>query len=85
MLLCGPVRADEMPYDLDVEEYLAGVRQHGLDEDTRVVGWQIGENLYFGRRRGDIDDFGFVLQHGDTQYSLTEEGIGWRKTFSLFR
>lgn len=81
--LCASARADE--FDLDQEEFTAGVREHGLDEDTRVVGWQITDDLYFGRRRGDIDDFGFVLQRGDTQFSFTEEGIGWRKSISLFR
>jgi hypothetical protein len=83
--LSAHARADEFGFDLDQEEFTAGVRQHGLDEDTRVVGWQITDGLYFGRRRGDIDDFGFVLQRGDTQFSFTEEGIGWRKSISLFR
>jgi len=73
------------PFALGEKEYTAGVRLHGLDEDTRVVGWKLSDNLYFGRRKGEIDDFGFVLTRGDTQYSLTEDGIGWRKSVSLFR
>jgi len=77
-------QADE-PFDLDEKEYAAGVRLHGIDEDTRVVGWKLSDNLYFGRRKGEIDDFGFVLTRGDTQYSLTEDGVGWRKSISLLR
>jgi hypothetical protein len=81
----GDEPLDLTPFDLGVEEYAAGVREHGLDEDTRVIGWQIRDNMYFGRRRGEIDDFGFVFQFGDTQLSLTEDGIGWRKSISLLR
>ena len=65
------------------DEYAIGVRGYGLDEDTRIIGWQLTENFYFGRRKGEIDDFGFVLKRGDTQYSFTEHGIGWRHSFSL--
>ena len=75
--------AAEPRFDLDQDEYAVGVRGYGLDEDTRVIGWQLTEDLYFGRRQGEVDDFGFVLKRGDTQYSFTEHGIGWRHSFSF--
>lgn len=84
-LACAGAHADRDPFDLDVDEYTAGVREHGLDEETRVLGWRLRDDLYFGRRHGDIDDFGFVFQRGDMQYSITEDGIGVRKSISLLR
>ena len=70
-------------FDLNQNEYAIGVRGYGLDEDTRVIGWQLGNNFYFGRRQGENDDFGFVYKDGNTQYSFTEHGIGWRHSFSF--
>jgi hypothetical protein len=90
VLLCStllasiPAAAGEPRFDLSQEEYAVGVHRYGVDEDTRIFGWQLTDGLYFGRRQGEIDDFGFVLQRGDTQYSFTEHGIGWRKSISLF-
>jgi hypothetical protein len=75
--------AAEPRFDLNQNEYAIGVRGYGLDEDTRVIGWQLTNNFYFGRRQGRNDDFGFVFKKGDTQYSFTEHGIGWRHSFSL--
>jgi hypothetical protein len=75
--------ADEDRFLLNQEEYLIGVHRYGVDEDTRVIGWQIRDDLYFGRRQGEIDDFGFVFKRGTTQYSLTQHGIGWRHAFKL--
>jgi hypothetical protein len=82
-LAAANARADEPRFDLDQDEYAVGVRGYGLDEDTRVIGWQLTDGIYFGRRQGEIDDFGFVFQRGDTQYSVTEHGIGWRRSISL--
>lgn len=79
------VTAAEPDFYLNQDEYAVGVQRYGLDEDTRVIGWQLTENFYFGRRQGELDDFGFILKHGDTQYSFTEHGIGWRHSFSLRR
>jgi hypothetical protein len=84
-LVTPSVRAGDDAFNLDIEEYAAGVREHGLDDDTRVLGWQIHDHVYFGRRRGEIDDFGFVFKFGDTQISLTEDGIGWRRSISIRR
>ena len=75
--------AAEPRFDLNQIEYAAGVHGYGLDEDTRVIGWQLTDKLYFGRRQGQNDDFGIVFKQGDTQYSFTEHGIGWRHSFSL--
>jgi len=67
----------------DTGRFAIGVLDRDVDHATRMVGWQLNENLYFGRRRGDIDDFGFVWRTGDTQWSFTEDGIGWKRTVSL--
>lgn len=76
-------RADDKRFPLNQEEYVAGVHRYGVTDDTRVIGWQIRDDLYFGRRQGDIDDFGFVFKRGTTQYSFTQHGIGWRHAFTL--
>jgi hypothetical protein len=68
---------------LDANEYAAGVREHGLDADTRMLGWQLGDTVYFGRRHGVIDDFGFVVKRGDDQFSFTQKGIGWHRSLSF--
>jgi hypothetical protein len=75
--------ADDDRFALNQEEFPIGVHRYGVDEDTRVIGWQIRDDLYFGRRQGEIDDFGFVFKQGATQYSFTQHGIGWRHSFSL--
>ena len=87
MVACpgGAAWGDEQGFDTrglalpTVKEYAAGVRRHDLDEDTRLVGWRLDDRWYFGRRKGDEDGFGFVWQRGDTQLSITTEGIGWRR------
>ena len=68
---------------LDANEYVAGVREHGLDADTRMLGWQLGDEVYFGRRHGVIDDFGFVVKRGVDQFSFTQKGIGWHRSLSF--
>ncbi len=84
LLAAIPAAAAEPRFDLSQDEYAVGVRHFGVDEDTRIIGWQLADGIYFGRRQGEIDDFGFVLKRGDTQYSFTEHGIGWHRSISLF-
>jgi len=79
------IAKEPITFVLDSTEYAAGVRPHGLDADTQVLGWKLGEELYFGRRHGDVDDFGFVIKRGDDQFSFTQKGIGWRRSLSLHR
>jgi hypothetical protein len=76
-------RADDKRFAFNQEEYVAGVHRYGVTDDTRIIGWQISDDLYFGRRQGEVDDFGFVFKHGATQYSFTQHGIGWRHAFTL--
>ncbi len=66
------------------QRFVGGVLDQDVDHATRVVGWKLSDRVFFGRRSGDIDDFGFVLHDGDTQWSFTESGLGWRRSVSLF-
>ena len=94
--LAAPARAAEPMFDEDgwleedrflevnaMREYGAGVRRHELDEQTRLLGWRLNDRWYFGRRKGDdADALGLIWQKGDTQISLSPEGIGWRLQLS---
>jgi hypothetical protein len=87
--VCLPAWGGEPEFDdrwLDVDpmrEYGAGVRRHDLDGQTRVIGWRLNDRWYFGRRKGDDSDaLGLIWQKGDTQFSISPEGIGWRYQFS---
>ena len=65
-------------------EYALGVRRFRLEDGAaRLVGWQLAEHWYFGKRRGDDDGFGLVWQGKTTQVAITDEGINWRHRFSL--
>lgn len=63
---------------VDAEEYVFEIHKYRLDSQTKLIGWRIRDDVYFGRRSADDHDFGFIWQTGDTQLSLTSEGIGWR-------
>jgi len=75
----------EPAFVLDPTEYPAGVRPHRLAADTQMLGWQLSDAVYFGRRHGQIDDFGFVVKRGDDQFSFTQKGIGWHRNLSFGR
>ena len=65
-------------------DYALGVRRFRLEDgDSRLVGWQLAEHWYFGKRRGDDDGFGFVWQGESTQIAFTDEGINWRRRISF--
>lgn len=65
-------------------DYALGVRRFRLEDGaSRLVGWQLAEHWYFGKRRGDDDGFGLVWQGESTQVAITDEGISWRRRFSL--
>jgi hypothetical protein len=65
-------------------DYALGVRRFRLEDGAaRLVGWQLAEHWYFGKRRGDDDGFGLVWQGETTQIAITDEGINWRHRFSL--
>ena len=67
-------------------DYALGVRRFRLEDGAaRLVGWQLAEHWYFGKRRGDDDGFGLVWQGETTQIAITEEGINWRHRFSLMK
>lgn len=79
----GAFAADD-EFKFDAQRYAAGVTELDVDHVTRMTGWRLSEHVYFGRRSGDVDDFGFVLHDGDTQWSFTQDGIGWRRAVTLF-
>ncbi len=69
-------------FKFDTEEYLLSVRRHELNDFSRVIGWQVAGNIYFGRQQGDEDAFGFLWQRPGSQISLTNKGLGWHKRLS---
>ena len=75
--LGGPVGADDgvVPeFELD-SAYQFGIDRHELDDYTRVTGWQVSDRWYFGKKRGDDSDFGFVWQREADQLSVSTGGV----------
>lgn len=83
LMPAGAHSADD-EFKFDAQRYAAGVTELDVDHVTRMTGWRLSDRVYFGRRSGDVDDFGFVLHDGDTQWSFTQDGIGWRRAVTLF-
>ena len=69
----------ENSFSLETEEYMLAIRRHELSDFSRVIGWQVRENVFFGRQQGDEDAFGFLWQRTGSQISLTNKGLSWHK------
>ena len=62
-------------------DYGLGVYRHALGFRSEVIGWQLSDRWYFGRKRGGGSDYGFVWQNEENQLLLTRDGIRLTRRF----
>lgn len=62
--------------------YALGVNRYYLNHSTRLIGWQVGEALYFGRAKGEESGIALVWQRRwNQQVSLSNDGIRLTRHF----
>lgn len=62
--------------------YALGVNRYYLNHSTRLIGWQVGESLYFGRAKGEESGIALVWQRRwNQQVSLSNDGIRLTRHF----
>lgn len=62
--------------------YPLGVNRYALNHATRLTGWQVGEDLYFGRAKGEDSGIALVWQRRwNQQVSLSNDGIRLTRHF----
>lgn len=62
--------------------YVLGVNRYYLNHSTRLIGWQVGESLYFGRAKGEESGLALVWQRRwNQQVSLSNDGIRLTRHF----
>ncbi len=62
--------------------YALGVNRYYLNHATRLIGWQVGESLYFGRAKGEESGIALVWQRRwNQQVSLSNDGIRLTRHF----
>ena len=89
LLLClaSPVCADDgadpaaSPAFEFIDAHRLGMGRHQLDDYTRVTGWQISRQWYFGQQRGKDSALGFVWQGDAEQMSISTDGIRFIRRF----
>lgn len=55
---------------------MMGADSFRLDGGTRVVGWQVRDGLYFGKRKGELKGVALIWQRrANQQISLSEKGL----------
>ena len=82
MSVCMPLQAMESHSNfrvLPTQGY--GIEQHELDHKTRVTGWKVARNWYFGRQRGDDSGLTLVWQRKKNQLSVSKDGIRVTRRF----
>lgn len=61
---------------------IAGLEQRQLTSSVQVRGWQVAQNIYFGRARvGDRSGVGLVFDQGDTVIGINHRGIQFTRDF----
>jgi|TARA_B100000315_G_scaffold118928_1_gene108976 hypothetical protein len=63
------------------EEYRLGVEKYRLDHETRVTGWQVSENWFFGHQKGEDSGLTLVWQQDREQVSLSKDGVRFTRRF----
>lgn len=62
--------------------YALGVNRYSLNHASRLIGWQVGESLYFGRAKGGDSGIALVWQRRwNQQVSLSNDGIRLTRHF----
>ena len=68
--------------DVDIKkDYALGIHRHDLDDHTELLGWQLGDSLYFGRQDGIDSGLTLVWQQKANQFSLSKEGLRLTRRF----
>ena len=54
----------------------SAIRRYQLDSGTRVTGWQLRDDVFFGRSKGDLSGVALIWQRSQTdQLSLSGSGL----------
>ena len=54
----------------------ANIGRHQVDQGTRMTGWKFGDDMYFGRSKGDLSGVALIWQRSQTdQVSLSGSGL----------
>ena len=61
--------------------YALGVAQYRLDHETKVTGWRVAKDWYFGRQRGADSGLTLVWQRKRDQVSFSKDGIRFTRRF----
>lgn len=62
--------------------YALGVNRYALNHATRLIGWQVGDGLYFGRAKGEESGIALVWQRRwNQQVSLSNDGLRLTRHF----
>ena len=56
--------------------YSSRVARYQLDQGTRMTGWRFGDEVFFGRSKGDLSGVALIWQRSQTdQVSLSGSGL----------
>ena len=74
---------DKADFDARLTEgYAWGIDDHRLDQFTKVTGWQVSNNWYFGRQKGEDSGLTLVWQRSAAdQVSLSKDGLRFTRRF----
>ncbi len=77
-----PAQALEPASDIKLDlSHPNGVTQYRLDHATKVTGWRVAKDWYFGRQRGSDSGLTLVWQSKQNQLSLSKDGIRLTRRF----
>ena len=77
-----PAQALEPASDIKLDlSHPNGVTQDRLDHATKVTGWRVAKDWYFGRQRGSDSGLTLVWQSKQNQLSLSKNGIRLTRRF----
>jgi len=54
----------------------SGLNRHQVDQGTRMTGWKLGDEVFFGKSKGDLSGVALIWQRSQTdQVSLSGSGL----------
>ena len=82
ILAFNPAEALEpLPGNKFESTYPYGIARYGLDHKTKVTGWRVAKNWFFGRQRGPDSGLTLVWQGKQDQLSFSKDGIRFTRRF----
>ena len=77
-----PAEALEPASDIKLDlSHPYGITEYRLDHETKVTGWRVAKEWYFGRQRGSDSGLTLVWQNKQDQLSLSKDGIRFTRRF----